>query len=393
MKLIDRYVAWSYLKDYLISFFALVGIVIVMDMTMNFDELVVANTKYDITGFPALVNFVKIAGDYYFYQIFLYFIHLSSVIPIVAACFTLMRMIRFNELSALLSSGVPLLRIAMPVIVVGLLLNGLLWVDQEMVIPNMIPKLIRQHDYAVETDARSFPVWAMRDDVTDAKLFAGRYTPASQPPRMEYVSIIKLDQNDEPLSHIKADRATWDEASKSWKLENFDSEKKTWGPGQMDENLSPTFNKTVRTTPITTYKGSITPEQIQLFRSGEFVDLLSTRRIDELLASNLSYGRAALLRVKHTRGIAQIGLNMVLLLLAIACVLTREPQRLKTAALWCIGVCAACLTLAFGGQMLAGMQPPSIAHGISEQWPALMAWLPIFVFGPISIFMLDRVKT
>src|SRR4051794_9505598 len=122
MKLIDRYVAWNFIKNYLISFFVLVGSFIVLDMVLSFDDFVTVNTRTDATGFAALMNFAKVAGDYYFYQVFVYFVKLSPIIPVVAACFTMIRMTRFNELTALLSAGVPLLRIAMPILVVGLFL-------------------------------------------------------------------------------------------------------------------------------------------------------------------------------------------------------------------------------------------------------------------------------
>src|SRR4051812_42271066 len=118
MRLIDRYVAISFIKNYLISFAVLVGMYIVLDMIFNFDELVLVNAS--ATGIPALLGFVAYIADYYFYQGFLFFVRLSGIIPVVAAAFTIMRMVRFNELSALLSAGVPLQRIAMPIIAVGL---------------------------------------------------------------------------------------------------------------------------------------------------------------------------------------------------------------------------------------------------------------------------------
>src|SRR6185295_1329531 len=144
MKLIDRYVVTTFLKNYLLSFLVLVGIYIVLYLIFNIDEF--SELKQKATGIEALVGFMDYVGDFYFYQIFLYFLHLSGMIAVVAASFTLIRMIRFNELSALLSAGVPLLRVALPIIIAALLLNGLTWVDQELVIPNMIPKLVRKHD-------------------------------------------------------------------------------------------------------------------------------------------------------------------------------------------------------------------------------------------------------
>jgi lipopolysaccharide export system permease protein len=379
MKLIDRYVVFSFLRDYLVSFLVLVGMYVVLDMVFNFDELAEVASKPDLTGLGAITQLLRYVADFYFYQSFLYFAHLSGIIPVVAASFTLMRMIRFNELSALLSAGVPLLRLAAPIIIAALFLNGLLWVDQELLIPNMIPKLIRQHDWGSDVELRWFVISNMRDD-RQGKLFAGRYYPADNPPRMEAVSIVRVDETNQPISHIKADKALWDAANQRWKLLN----------GLIDINLSPQQPLPVRSMPLEFYQSNITPEEVQLFRSADFVELLSTQHINELLKAE-TYGRNALLRVKHTRGLAQILLNMVLLLLAIAAVLTRQPQQLKMAAARCLLLCGTCMTVAFVTQELAA-QPP-LNPQFADKWPALMAWLPIFLFGPLSIWLLDRVKT
>jgi lipopolysaccharide export LptBFGC system permease protein LptF len=47
------------------------------------------------------------------------------VIPVVAVAFTLIRLSRFNELSAILAAGVPLLRVSAPIIFASLGLNVL----------------------------------------------------------------------------------------------------------------------------------------------------------------------------------------------------------------------------------------------------------------------------
>src|SRR3954462_14338026 len=270
MKLIDRYVVTTFLKNYLLSFLVLVGMYIVLDLIFNIDEF--SELKQKATGVEAMIGFIGYIADFYFYQIFLYFLHLSGMIAVVAASFTLMRMIRFNELSALLSAGVPLLRVSMPIIIAALFLNGLTWVDQELVIPNMIHKLVRKHDYGTESDSRSFRIDAMRAE-DGAKLFAGRYPPNTErPPKMEMLSIIEQDENFRPISHVRADSATWDDVDKQWTLEN----------GWIDRNLAPQSGKSVQSEPMQTYKGKITPEEIMLYRSGNFVELLSTQRINEL---------------------------------------------------------------------------------------------------------------
>src|SRR5947209_2563500 len=294
MKLIDRYVVISFLKNYLLSFLVLVGMYVVLDLIFNIDEF--SEIKQKATGIEAMIGFISYIADFYFYQMFLYFLHLSGMIAVAAASFTLMRMIRFNELSALLSAGVPLLRVSMPIIIAALFLNGLIWVDQELLIPNMIHKLVRKHDYGTEVDAHSFRIDAMRAE-DGAKLFAARYHPNTEkPPKMEMLSIIEQDDNYRPTTHLRADSATWDEQDKQWTLEN----------GWIDRNLAPESGKSVQSERVYAYKGKINPDEIMLYRSGNFVELLSTQRINELLQRPLSYGRGNLLRVKHTRGVTQM---------------------------------------------------------------------------------------
>src|SRR4051794_27255834 len=162
MKILDRYVLFSFLRNYLISFMVLIGMYIVLDMVFNFDELVEVRGAAQLSTLDIVWNI----GDYYFFQTFLIFVHLSGIIPVVAAAFTLIRLSRFNELSAILAAGVPLLRVAMPIIIASVLLQGLLAIDQELLIPNMIPKLPRQHDQVTQqqSSGKAYPVQAMQDD-------------------------------------------------------------------------------------------------------------------------------------------------------------------------------------------------------------------------------------
>ncbi|HMB96717.1 MAG TPA: LptF/LptG family permease, partial [Tepidisphaeraceae bacterium] len=133
MKILDRYVLWSFLRNYLISFMVLIGMYIVLDMVFNFDELVEIRSGVRLSTLDVFFSI----GDYYLFQSFLIFVHLSGVIPVVAVGFTFIRLSRFNELSAILSAGVPLLRLARPVIIAAVLLQVLLVVDQELIIPNI----------------------------------------------------------------------------------------------------------------------------------------------------------------------------------------------------------------------------------------------------------------
>src|SRR5207248_1396088 len=155
--------------------------------------------------FASMLAMLRSIGDYYFYQSFRIFAHLSGVIPVVAAAFTLIRLARFNELTASLAAGVPLLRTAMPIIIAALVLQVLLVVDQEMLVPEMIPKLVRKHDELQQTASKAYPVRAMQDDA-NGLLNVARYHQDAQP-WMEQMDVVQFDESFMPVSHIAADRA------------------------------------------------------------------------------------------------------------------------------------------------------------------------------------------
>jgi lipopolysaccharide export LptBFGC system permease protein LptF len=454
MKILDRYVLITFVKNYLISLMVLLGLYVVLDMVFNFDELAevqqkaqIIGTVRDITGSgermratlmlskndtAAIGTEFKIAGpdaktmatlvveratdhdvsgpvkltgtdaprkgytatapgpaatsfavftsivNYYYHQSFLFFVQLSGIIPVVAAAFTLIRMSRFNELTAVLAAGVPLLRVSMPIIYAGVIINFVfLPLTQEMVIPSMIPELTRKHDELQQTGAKTFPIRAMQDESGNL-LNAGKYSPPERgkPAHLDVVDIIERDGELKIVGKISADSADYDADHGQWILVNG---QRVTGLGP-DEKRSPLQ-------PVAVWKTSISPVEIALYRSGDFVELLSTEKINQLLARPKSYGTIALLRVKHFRW-SQLLVNVVLLLLAIPCVLTREPGTLKTDVTKCVVLSGLCMASIFLAHQIAG-NPPA-GEQWRQQWPLIMAWIPIFVFLPLAIFLLDQ---
>ena len=379
MKIIDRYVFSSFLRNYLISFMVLIGMYVVLDMVFHFDELSDVDSAAEAAGaLNSTLQMLWNIGDYYFYQSFLFFVHLSGIIPVVAAAFTLLRLSRFNELTAMLAAGVPLLRVAAPIIIASVVLNALLIVDQELIIPAMIPKLTRSHN-EMHSGGRPFSVEMIQDE-NNALLRAARYLPAGKPAaRPTMLDVDVLERNDRLVTYAKitAKKAEWDGGARAWRLED----------AVRVDGLLPT--EVPHSEVLYLWRTSITPEEIDLYRNTDFVELLSTERINQLLGRPKAFGAENLLRIKHARFTQPI-MNVILLLLAIPCVLTREPGKLKQGAMACLLLTGLAMGSIFLSQQLAGSPPkPQLA----AQWPAIMAWLPIFVFAPLSVYLLDRVKT
>ena len=378
MNILDRYILRTFIQNYLIAFMVLVGLYVALDMVFNFGDM----TEVQSAAVAALPTWRILydIGDYYFYQIFVFFVQLSGMITVVAAAFTLMRLSRFNELTAILASGTPLLRVAAPIVLAGFLLNGLLLIDEEFVIPQMIPKLIRTHEEMHLETRRSYPVWAMQD-THNALLWAANYTPPSpvNTGHIDVLDVIEEDAQHHPTGHLYADAADWVPAQHVWRLTN----------GHHVHVLQSQEYSSQPPASIDTYQTDITPDEISLWRGGEFVNLLPTYRINELLNSGKSYvGQNALLRTKHMRWTQPLS-NLVLLLLAIPTVLTRTPVYLKLAATKCLVLCGLCMGTVFLCYQRAASPPQ--AH--AAQWPAFMAWVPIFIYGPLAVFLLEQVKS
>jgi lipopolysaccharide export LptBFGC system permease protein LptF len=96
VKIIDRYLLASFLRNYVLSFLVLVSLYIALDMVFNFDNLVEPPKSLAVQNLTTPRIIADIAA-YYFYQTPLIFAYLSGMIAVVGAAFTLLRLSRFNE--------------------------------------------------------------------------------------------------------------------------------------------------------------------------------------------------------------------------------------------------------------------------------------------------------
>jgi lipopolysaccharide export LptBFGC system permease protein LptF len=388
MRILDRYILLTFLKNYALSLLVLLGMYITLDLVINFDEVfrIDRDAAVPAGGLENAVRAVANVVDFYFYQAMLIFVQLAPIIPVVAAAFTLLRMNRFNELVATLAAGQSLHRMARMILVAGLGLILVTLVFQEVIIPASIPKLLRKHDEVGSDSRRSFPVRAL-EDARGNILIAANFQPATSTvsARMLEVDLLIRDTNRLPTAHVLASAAAWDAEHHKWLLTN----------GRLVTGLLPDQRRGPDT-PVPTLDTSLTPEEITLYRSREFVELLPTSRINELLAQPRNYGVTDLLRVRNFR-FAQYFNNFFLLMLAVSCVMTREPRTLKTGGTVLLVAVGANLGLIFFAQHLAGTPPPlSLIQSfpaLPTYWPALMAFLPILIFGPLAVYTFDRIRT
>jgi lipopolysaccharide export system permease protein len=364
----------------------LISLYIVLDLSFNVDEFTEAisekteqNVPYAVAVYGVVFNIL----DYYFFNIPLYFSQISGVIVLFAGCVTLARLQRQNEVTAVLSSGTSMYRLAMPIVVAGLLMNALLIADQELIIPAIAPKIARPRDNV--EGARNYELWCVKD--RDGRLFSAR---GFSPKEQEVAGLVVLERFTDPAdtanygqlrSMIRADHARWNARKGGWDLtqRGFLLE---IGRDAGARSISVAGDKLIPV-PVNFYETELSPDNLLLRKSAQWLDFLSLRQIN-VLQKRGDADPLRVARIRHTRFTLPIS-NMVLLLLGVPFFMNRLPGNVLGQGSKALAVCSVAFLLTFLGQQ--------VIEPTGGFWQALPYWLPIFVFGPVSVLLLDNVKT
>lgn len=386
IRILDRYLLRSFLANYVLSLFVLISLYVVLDLSFNADEFTETITDGPQQQSSFLGGALKVVGniiDYYVFNIPLYFVQLSGAITLFAACVTLARLQRQNEVTAVLSSGTSMYRLATPIIFAGLAMNAVLILDQELLIPAIAPKLARPRDN-VEGARIHKDLWYIKD--ANGRLFSAQeFSPKDQ----EITGLIVLERFPEPgdaanngqlRSVIRADRARWNERKGGWEL--------TQRGFRLDIGRQADFVVSdigEKLTPVATdfYKTDLSPANLLLRKSAQWLDFLSLGQI-KLLQKRGDADPVRVARIRHTRFTLPIS-NMVLLLLGIPFFMNRLPGNVLGQGSKALAICAVAFLTTFLGQQVVGTT--------GGFWQALPYWLPIFIFGPIAVLLMDNVDT
>lgn len=211
MKILDKYVAKNFLIGCAISLCMLVGLRIVIDAFVNLDEF----TENTNIGVLAVITNIF---TYYAIQSTLYFRDFAGMIPVVAAAFSLGKMVKYNELTAMMASGVSLKRIVAPIVVLAIAITGILIIDQELIIPSVSSQLVRSKK--VLPGQESYSVWFI-SDASGSLLCAKKFDTKSST-LQEPIILTRARKPDsivwEPTGWIEAETAKYDFKNHNWIL-------------------------------------------------------------------------------------------------------------------------------------------------------------------------------
>jgi lipopolysaccharide export system permease protein len=304
-------------------------------------------------------------------------------VPLLAAGFTMVRMTRHNELTAMLAAGVSLYRVAAPIVLVSVGFGLLTIVNQEFVISQdfVIQKLLRPHGEGQRPVTRDDPLYFVRDQ-DNSLLVAGSYDHKNR--ELKDVLVILRDPSGTPIGRIVAENAVWKvpehETTEAWIMHNAK---------QMDDRaMADPTRRVAETVGTINYHTSLTPQQLDLIFSRKAVDYLSSQQVRELAANSPKINQPVLYKIMYLR-FTQPLMNIIMLLIGIPFLLTREPRRLIKNMFYCIIVCGVVFATTFVIFQMAG----SILPGGVPLDPLLAAWLPVLIFGPLAVVMLDMIRT
>jgi lipopolysaccharide export system permease protein len=378
MKILDKYVAKNFLVGYAIAFCVLLGLRIVIDLFVNLDEF----TEHADIGTLAVIGNIF---TYYGLQSTLYFRDFAGMITVVAAAFSLGKMVRYNELIAIMASGVSLKRIIAPIVILAILLTGLLIIDQELVIPSLSNKLVRGQDALPGQE--SYNVWFISD--ANGSLICSKKFDVKSSTLHEPIIITRRKEPDslvwEPTGWIEAEKATYDFQGRSWLLTRgiFTPIPKLRSQ-QLDAGNQ---NTPIARMSLPAYHTDITPKDIPVRRRAEHKTLLSSRQLSQLAAEGTKLKDLAFLfSQKHFR-ITDPVMNLIMLLVCLPVLVCRDPKSMKSAIAISFAITAACLIVSFVCKLFATEE----LFGIVV--PELWAWLPVFIFAPIAFIEIDSMKT
>lgn len=365
LKTIDRYILRAFVVNYLIAMGVMIGLYVVLDLFVNLDEFTA------IQSASRLHTIFKII-DFYSYNLLLYFAQLAGAILLIAACFTFGRLLRTNELTALLASGVSMYRVAAPVLMAAVVMNGLWLMNQEWVLPRYAHKLARKH---ADIEGRnSFAVW-FQPDRQNALVSASMFHPRAK--EIRGLTVIRRDGAGRMTQVIRADVARWDEEKRVWHLENGYTLKLVGLDNRAGE-------EELGKIPIQEYASDLTPKEMQLQQATQWTMFVSMEELNTLRERFARTGGGEFVKIRHQR-ITTLLMNMVLLCLGIPFFLNRERPSVLIVGARCLGMCALAYVFTFLCQSV-----DLSALGVS---PALPPWLPVLLFAPVAVLLMEGVKT
>jgi lipopolysaccharide export system permease protein len=362
---LDRMVLTSYFRSYLIVLISLLSLYVVIDLFTNIDTFGKAGG-----GVQGVAEHVL---RYYSYQISLIFDRLAEAITLLAAMFTVSWMQRNNELLPQLSAGIPTRRVIRPVLMGAAVTLSLGSLNQELVIPRIADQLMAPKDDPDGAKAQSVMGAFDRDGV-----------------HVEGVAGFRKDRR------VKYFYVTFPESPRSGMVHLMAEDAVYVPPGDGPFTGGWLLTRTIPET----FDGA-TPPNLTMLDPGRFFlktedvdfDVVSrgatwflyapTPKLQEMLSRPEPRRQAKVAVLFHLR-LTRPVVGVLHLLLGLSVILWNPNRHVFISS----GLC-----LVFSGCFYGFLLGCKFLGDNNYVSPPLAAWMPVLVFGPITVAAFDAIHT
>lgn len=373
MTTFDRYLLSRYWHVFGIGLFAVLGLFVVFDGFTNIDAF------QDRSGDVSTLTILGRMGQYYGYQSLMLFDLVGPILTVISTMIVFALLHKHRELNPILSAGVPTFRLVVPMLIGTLVVNGLLMLNQEFLLPAVADELIRPIGSTSEDVQR---VSVRRDYSSHIEISgAGLILADRKLVRAEF--LLPAPEVNSEIATLKAEHAVYHRKSKElpagWLLTQAT-------PSFGELRLTPAGRKIVlpRNNPgeifVVTEIGSE-----QMSGTGVAYRYQSTSELVERLRRptfSVMTSRSQVLHLHErlTRPLA----NLLVVCLTVPLVLRRESFSIITNLAVCVGVMICLMGVA---------QACNYFGRINWMSLDLAAWTPIIVSGGLVAWFSDRVQT
>ncbi|MEZ5974355.1 MAG: LptF/LptG family permease [Planctomycetota bacterium] len=355
---LDRYVVSHFVGSYATALFLLVGLFLIMDLTSNLDDYLETNEAGLRASNATILR-------YYLLKLPFLFLEVAPFVTLVAGMFTVNKLLKRNEVAPVLSAGLSVHRLLVPVFLCGLLLAFAMFSLREVV----VSRLANQRDallFQIENPGETRDLEGVAvHDLSGSTIFLEHFYPDERPQRFENLSAVLHDGR--RTIKIDAPRAHWDRSTQQLVLED----------GRRN-----VISEKVATEKIDRLDGfQFSPDlALTYYRSRNPLDLSFTE-VQELMSREPN--DSAFNTLWHYLLTFPLA-NLVLLLVGLPLLFQYErgkgAERMALGGVLCIFYFA--LDFIFRNLGLGG--------GLS---PILAGWIPILVAGSLGIALTDGIRT
>jgi lipopolysaccharide export system permease protein len=358
----------SFLRAYFICLVSTLSLYIIVDLFTNIDDFFQSGRT--------TIEVVAHILTYYGYRSVQYYDRLCEALSLLAAMFTVAWSQRNNELIPMLSAGVSTHRFLRPVFLGAALMLGLGVVNQEFVIPNIAQALITDRD-----DPEGTHELYVQGCFDPNRVHIDGYKGSRAYQTVDNFNVTLPSSANSEMKHLTAAKAHYlppeegREISGGWLLTG------TIPAELAKDSYDPKIIKMIDPGRYFLYVREATFERVtQGQKTLQFVSTETLFKLMERTDVGRMNGLAVTFHMRITRPIV----GMLLVVMGLSIILRDQTRHVFISAGLCLAMCAVFFGAVFAGKFLGTGDYVS---------PAMAAWLPVLIFGPISVALYDAIHT